>query len=337
MLPIKHCPSPFFPSQVVEYLQAINFEPLPVWRAESVWDGFDPNLETLEKLMRLHVIAFPYENTEDHYSAGGRICWKEQDVFRRLVTEKKGYGTVCFGHSFLFRGVLRALGYRAITSATRNNATWNTKLGPPDLTPIGHAILLATVPGHEFPFLVDVGFGGIYRLSLLSKPIPLVPGVVADSFTPPEEHRLAHGDNSDSSLEPDPRAPHGWWLQARHSPDAAWRTVSYFTLEEYTEKDFEYFVYSMSTMADGPGLQKLFCIKVAEGPTGILERYAVAGKVATKQVGCEEKVVVETFKWEHERVDAIRRLCGIQLDAAAAVKHMAGSKIALPIQALGRL
>jgi hypothetical protein len=45
-------------------------------------------------------------------TAKGNIVWKEQDVFERIVTEKKGYGTVCFGHGFLFRGILRALGYR---------------------------------------------------------------------------------------------------------------------------------------------------------------------------------------------------------------------------------
>lgn len=310
---------------------------MPLWRAEGVWDGFEPNLEALEKLMRLHIIAFPYENTEDHYTASGRISWTEQDVFKRIVTETKGYGTVCFGHGFIFRGILRALGYRAIATATRNNAIWNNSLDTPDLTPIGHTILLATVPGHEVPFLVDVGFGGIHWLSLLSKPIPLIPGAVTGSFTPPEEYRLIPGDNHESSLESDSDQPRGWWLQAHHAPDVPWRTISYFTLEEYTYKDFEYFVYSMDTMPDGPGHQKLFCIKLVERPDGVLERYAVAGKVATKQVGCGEKVVIETFRWEQERISAIWRLCGIQLDEEEALKHMAKRKIALPIQKPSRL
>jgi arylamine N-acetyltransferase len=210
-------------------------------------------------------------------------------------------------------------------------------LGTPNLTPIGHTILLATIPGHHVPFLVDVGFGGIDRLSLLSKPIPLIPEVVTGSFTPPEEYRLIPGDNTDGSLEPNPCAPCGWWLQARHCGDAPWRTMSYFTLEEYTPKDFEYFVYSMNNMPNGPGKRKLFCIKVVEGPSGVLERYAIAGNVATKQVGCGEKVVIETFKWEHERINAIRRLCGIQLDVADALKHVVKRKIALPVSEYSRL
>ena len=218
-----------------------------------------------------------------------------------------------------------------------NNAIWHTSLGTPSLTPIGHTILLVTIPGHQIPYLVDVGFGGIHQLSLLSKPVPLLPGVVTGSFTPPEEYRLVPGDNVDSALESNPSAPCGWWLQAHHAPDAPWRTISYFTLEEYTEKDFEYFVYSMVTMPNGPGRTKLFCIKVVEGPSGVLERYAVSGQVATRQIGCGEKVVIETFKTEQERISAIRRLCGIQLDAVDALKHVANKKIALPIRESSRL
>lgn len=219
---------------------------------------------------------------------------------------------------------------RAVATATRNNVIWNTSLGTPDLTPICHAILLATVPGHQVPYLVDVGFGGVCRLSLLSKPIPLTAGVVTGSFTPPEEYRLMPGDNTDSSLEPNPCAPSGWWLQARHCTAVAWRTMSYFTLEEYSNKDFEYFIYSMVNIPNGPGRTKLFCIKVVEGPSGALERYAIAGKVATKQVGCGEKVVIAKFTSEQERIEAIRRLCGIQLDAKEALRNVAKSKIALP-------
>jgi hypothetical protein len=184
--------------------------------------------------------------------------------------------------------------------------------------------------------MVDVGFGGVDNLSLLSKPVPLIAGAITGSFTPPEEYRLIPGDNTDSSLDPNPNAPCGWWLHARNSPDVPWRTISYFTLEEYTDKDFKYFVYSMDTMENGPGRKKLFCIKVVEGHTGILERYAIAGQFATKQVGCGEKVVIETFKLEGERVDAIRRLCGIELDADA-LEHMAKRKIALPIRDYSRL
>ena len=222
--------------------------------------------------------------------------------------------------------------YRAIAVATRVNNLWRTGLGRPDLAPISHSILLATVPGHEEPFLVDVALWGTHRLSMVSKPIPLVPGVV--TYTPPEEYRLVQGDNVDSSLE---EASRGWWLQARDTPAAPWRAILYFTLEEYTDRDFEYPIYSMAKMPDGLGHRKLYSSKIVEGPTGELERYAIVGNVATKQIGCQEKVVIEKFRWEHERIDAIRRLCGIQLDAADALKHMQKREISLPIQKQSRL
>lgn len=66
LLPLKHLPSSFSSTRVLEYLKAIDFKPLPVWRGETRWDNFEPDLKTLEILMRLHIIAFPHENTEDH-------------------------------------------------------------------------------------------------------------------------------------------------------------------------------------------------------------------------------------------------------------------------------
>ena len=195
--------------------------------------------------------------------------------------------------------------------------------------------LLVTIPGYEVPFLVDVGFSGFQRLSMLSKPIPLVPGVVTGSYTPPEEYRLVQGDIVDSSLE---QASRGWWLQAHHAPAAPWLTVSYFTLEEYMDKDIECFSHGMSNMLGRTSLyQRLICIKVVEGPNGEIQRYAIHGSAATKQIGCQEKVVIERFRWEHERIDAIRRLCGVQLDAADALKHMQKREICLPIQEWSRL
>lgn len=42
----------------------------------------------------------------------------------------------------------------------------------------------------------------------------------------------------------------------------------------------------------------------------------------------EEKVVIETFRWEHERLYAIRRLCEIKLNTEDALGHMEKRSIA---------
>ena len=127
-LPIEHCPSPFSPPWVVGYLQAVGFRPIPSWTANNRWQGFELSLETLKKLMRLHVIDFPYENQKmprtisendvpmlgdlGQSTAKAGIVWKEEDMFKGIVTERKGYGAVCFDHGLVFRWILRALKYR---------------------------------------------------------------------------------------------------------------------------------------------------------------------------------------------------------------------------------
>ena len=103
-------------------------------------------------------------------------------------------------------------------------------------------------------------------------------------------------------------------------------------MEEYTDKDLVCFVYGKLNMPGLRGRLPVICIKVVEGPTGELKRYTIDGNVATKQIGCQEKVVIETFRWEHERIDAIQRLCGVQLDAADALKHMQKRETSLPIR-----
>lgn len=66
-LPIKNVESYYTPTQVLEYLRFIDFTPLPLLDdAHDNLHGFEPTLDNLETLMRLHVIAFPYENLEMH-------------------------------------------------------------------------------------------------------------------------------------------------------------------------------------------------------------------------------------------------------------------------------
>ncbi len=62
---IKKIPSRYTPSQVAQYLSAIGYE--PSYTEEAISSGvFPANLETLERLMRLHLLTIPLENTEMH-------------------------------------------------------------------------------------------------------------------------------------------------------------------------------------------------------------------------------------------------------------------------------
>jgi hypothetical protein len=62
---IKHVPSEYSPDQIAQYLSAIDYEPL--YNAGAILSGhFPTNVNSLTRLMRLHMLAFPFENTSMH-------------------------------------------------------------------------------------------------------------------------------------------------------------------------------------------------------------------------------------------------------------------------------
>lgn len=62
---IKNRPSYYTSSQISQWLSCIRF-PTSYNDAEISSGAFPPTLQNLEDLMRLHLIAFPFENTEMH-------------------------------------------------------------------------------------------------------------------------------------------------------------------------------------------------------------------------------------------------------------------------------
>lgn len=62
---IKNVPSTYTPSQVCQYLSYIGYE--PHFAEEAITSGaFPTNLENLERIMRLHLLTIPFENTAMH-------------------------------------------------------------------------------------------------------------------------------------------------------------------------------------------------------------------------------------------------------------------------------
>ncbi|KAF7984506.1 hypothetical protein HWV62_13657 [Athelia sp. TMB] len=184
-LRIKRVPSPFTPTEIREYLDFIRFTPapaLPPPDAPQAWPGFAPTLANLEALMRRHLLAFPTRSHE--------MSFRAHDVFARLVRAVRGLGSTCIGHNTLFQGILQGLGYPCYGTAARINTTWQTSLGPPALTAMGHLVNIVRPRDARVPHLVDVGYGGLGALSLLQRPLPLAHGALRPSFCAPEEHRL---------------------------------------------------------------------------------------------------------------------------------------------------
>ena len=62
---IKSMPSPYTPYQISQWLCCIGF-PTKCTEADISSSKFAATLDNLEVLMRLHLLAFPFENTSMH-------------------------------------------------------------------------------------------------------------------------------------------------------------------------------------------------------------------------------------------------------------------------------
>ncbi|KAF7984516.1 hypothetical protein HWV62_13677 [Athelia sp. TMB] len=339
-LRIKRVPSPFTPAEILEYLAFVQFTPLPTLPPLEMpqnWPDFSPTLANLEALMRRHLLTFPYENTEAHCTPDHQFSYRPRDVFVRLVRAGRGLGSVCTGHNALFKGILRGLGY---LTAAGVNMNWQISLAPPKLSAMAHMINLVMpcdAPSSDYhvpvPHLVDVGYGGIGALSMLFRPLPLIHGATVTSFCAPEEHRLMRGPRpvNESSLQDDASAAQGWFLQARASPSEEWRTPHWFSTAEYTESDFEWISFSLSKLHTGPSYNVLACIKLHELPSGEIVRTSLMGARAVRKVGTRREPI-EQWKWEEERIEAMKRLCGLCLEEREGLDCIRGRGVALPFR-----
>ncbi len=62
---IKKVPSAYTPTQVCQYLSLLGYEPHYAEEAISS-DAFPVDLENLARIMRLHLLTIPFENTAMH-------------------------------------------------------------------------------------------------------------------------------------------------------------------------------------------------------------------------------------------------------------------------------
>lgn len=111
-------------------------------------NGFEPNLENLKLLQRLHLLSVPFENLD--------IPWKNPIIldsdkfYQKIVNQKRG--GFCYELNGLFYELLNKIGYKSkIISARVNN-------GKGDFgKEYDHLAILTKVDGEQY--LSDVGFG----------------------------------------------------------------------------------------------------------------------------------------------------------------------------------
>ncbi len=156
-------------------------------RAYFARTGFNreprPDLATLAELIRLHLIAFPYENLD--IQIGRRVTRDPADAFSKLVGRPGGRGGWCFEYNGLFAFMLEAVGFRVrrLAGAVMRETAGDIMVG-------NHLVPLVEL---DRLYMADVAMGHF-------RPVPLVEG--------PIRH-----DWRRYSLE---RTADGWWRFRNH-------------------------------------------------------------------------------------------------------------------------
>jgi N-hydroxyarylamine O-acetyltransferase len=109
-----------------------------------------PNLETLQRLHRQHLLHVPFENLDIHL--GRPLSLDVSDLFDKIVRRRRG--GFCYELNTLFAALLEELGYRVDRLSARVRGD-DGQLGPE----FDHMVLLVHLDSR---WLVDVGFGNSF-------------------------------------------------------------------------------------------------------------------------------------------------------------------------------
>ncbi|KAM6489257.1 arylamine N-acetyltransferase 1 [Amanita muscaria] len=252
---IKSKQSCYSPGQLARYLTRIQYTPKEHAEETFIADGsFPANFENLERLMRLHLMTFPLDNTAMHYAPSHAVDVDPQNLYRRFLDEKKG--SYCFGQNSFVLYILRGLGYRAYNAAARVNV--HRLPEPTDFPPYDHIIVFVQpISDSNITYLFDVGFS-----NGPSRPILLTDSdkSIVIGTTETERFRIRKRADPRSSLESRDASNDrhlDWALEVqhvnKHTPDpltAPWIPLYPFNEDEFYENDIynASFSYCTSSM-----------------------------------------------------------------------------------------
>ncbi|KXN92041.1 Arylamine N-acetyltransferase [Leucoagaricus sp. SymC.cos] len=346
---IKSVPSRYTSDQVAQYLTAIGYE--PSYDAEAIAAGaFSVNSETLERLMRLHLMTFPFEDTQMHYTPEHDMEVSPEKLFPRFVNDR--HGSYCFGHNGLFLEVLRGLGFRQVPLLGYSIGA-RVNQSPADspffFGPYTHLLLLVQPSKNDNQtYVVDVGIGS----NCLMRPLLLSvdPNNVNYGLTETERHRLAFEPRQDSSLSSlsDFSNTVGdlWYIEVGHrksmsDPEIWRRHFAFSETSEVWQQDIQFSFFAVSHRLSGMFHRFVTCVKVfifdepsetgeplPERTKRPMYRIILHGNVVKKSYGVESEIL-RTFETEVERVRALREIFGLKLKDED-VEYIKGRASALP-------
>jgi len=277
-----------------------------------------PTLENLTKVMRRHMVTFPWECLEMHYSEDGLMAVSLTDIFRRMVIEGKGGG--CGPQNGLLLQMLRGLGYRGYSCAAR-------VANEPNPSPQTHIVLII-IPSDARGdmYLVDVATGGPGPV----RPIKLRAGGTVKGAASPDEHRLVYGsppasaiDWSNTSSSPNDSSTllaQSWQLEIRRGEGKTWRPVYRFALSaELLAEDYRARMLDVAMREEGPHRKNVIVLQYFVDRRGAdgeeeLGRLVLYQNVVKKYRG-DASEVVAVLGSEQERVAALKEYFGIKITA----------------------
>lgn len=121
-----------------------------------------PNLETLKKLQKQHLINIPFENLD--IIENKELKLDRDSLFTKIVEEKRG--GICYELNGLFLMLLKEVGYdvKYISGRIREEGT-----------DLDHVLLLVNIDDEKY--IVDVGFKDNYLY-----PIKMVPNLIQENY-----------------------------------------------------------------------------------------------------------------------------------------------------------
>ena len=264
-------------------------------------------LDHLAVLLKYHVIHVPFENLVQHYSWHRVINTDALHVFGKIVGQT-GRGGYCMETNVLFHTVLLSLGFKCYTAQGRVRKAdgWSS---------LSHLVNLVTVD--DTIYLCDVGFGKNEPL----QPVALGHGHMV-SHIKLAQIRLVYQTIdeflSDSKV---------WIYQVRANEQAEWEILYCFTEMEVMPEDIESMNYSPWIGRNSIFTRNVICVRYTVG-----ERAEYEGTGAEHIEGHEidgmltmfnnhltwtrngKTLIESTFKSEDERVEALCRYWGIEID-----------------------
>jgi N-hydroxyarylamine O-acetyltransferase len=193
-----------------------------------------PDAATLRALAAAHVASIPFENLDPFL--GVPVVLELPRLERKLVAF--GRGGYCFEHNFLFREVLRTIGYPVAGLIAR--VLWQRDES--EITAQSHMLLRVEIEGESW--LADVGFGGM----VLSGALRLLPDVEQPSAHEP--YRLLQDGES-------------WRMQALVR--GQWSTLYRFDLQPREDIDYVVANHYTSTFPQSHFLHQLVAARSAPG------------------------------------------------------------------------